>query len=91
MLFFEVFPLTTLASSVNGKTSKKSMQNDAAVLGVSRPLGSWVLTHQDRFHSASSVKGLTSKNVTMCYVIVVVGINSPSAGTPRLRVEQYLN
>ena len=26
MLFFEVLPLTTLAVSVNGKTSKKSVQ-----------------------------------------------------------------
>ena len=26
MLFFEVLPYTTLASSVNGKTSKKSVQ-----------------------------------------------------------------
>ena len=26
MLFFEVLPFTTLASSVNGKTSKKSVQ-----------------------------------------------------------------
>ena len=38
MLFFNVLSFTTLASSVNGKTSKKSMQkNDAAVFGVSMP------------------------------------------------------
>ena len=35
---FEELPFTTLASSVNGKTSKKACKNDAAVLGVSRPL-----------------------------------------------------
>ena len=35
--FFEVLPFTTLAVSVNGKTSKKSVQNDASVFGVSRP------------------------------------------------------
>ena len=36
MLFFEVLPLTTLAVSVNGKTSNKSVLKDAAVFGVSR-------------------------------------------------------
>ena len=35
---FDVLPFTMLASSVNGKTSKKRCKNDAAVLGVSRPL-----------------------------------------------------
>ena len=39
MLFFGVLPFTTLAVSVNGKTSKKACKNDAAVFGVSRPLG----------------------------------------------------
>ena len=39
VLFFDVLPFTTLASSVNGKTSKKSVQkkNDEAVFGVSLP------------------------------------------------------
>ena len=40
-LFFEVLPFTDDASVVNGKTSKKSMKNDAAVFGVSRPLDSY--------------------------------------------------
>ena len=40
MLFFEVLPFTTLASSVNGKLQRKACKNDAAVFGVSRPLGS---------------------------------------------------
>ena len=45
MLFFEVLPYTTLAVSVNGKTSKKSVQKNATFFfGVSRPLR--VLTHQ---------------------------------------------
>ena len=35
MLFFEVLPFTTLAVSANSKTSKKSVQKDAASLGVS--------------------------------------------------------
>ena len=36
MLFFDVLQFTRLASSVNGKTSKKSVpKNDAAVFGVS--------------------------------------------------------
>ena len=29
--------------------------------------------------------------VFLVVVVVVVDINSPTAGTPRLRVEQYLN
>ena len=38
MLFFEVLPFTTLAVSVNSKTSNKSMQKYAAFFfGVSRP------------------------------------------------------
>ena len=36
MLFIEVLPFTTLAVSVNSKTSK-ACQNDAALFGVSRP------------------------------------------------------
>ena len=36
MLFFDILPFTMLASSVNGKTSKKGVKNDAAVFGVSR-------------------------------------------------------
>ena len=39
--FFEVLPYTTLASSVNGKTSKKSVQKKTRrSFGVSMPLGS---------------------------------------------------
>ena len=73
MLFFEVLPFTTLASSVNGKTSKKSAQK--------RRGGVWcfyalrVLTHQKPPRCfctlffevlpfsklASSVNGKTSK------------------------------
>ena len=37
MLFFDVLPFTNDASVVNGKTSKKSVQNDAVVFDVSRP------------------------------------------------------
>ena len=39
MLFFEVLPFTTLAVSVNSKTSKKSVQKTRRFFGVSRPLG----------------------------------------------------
>ena len=38
MLFFDVLPFMTLPVSVKDKTSKKSVQNDAVVFGVSRPL-----------------------------------------------------
>ena len=37
-LFFDVLPFTTLAVSVNSKTSKKSMQKNAALFGVSKGL-----------------------------------------------------
>ena len=37
MLFFDILPYTDDASVINGKNSKKNMQNDAAVFGVSRP------------------------------------------------------
>ena len=52
MLFLEVLPFTTLAVSVNGKTSKKSVQKDAAVFGVSRPL--WYLTSSLFAHISSA-------------------------------------
>ena len=39
LLFFEVLPFATHASSVNGKLclQRKACQNDAAVFGVARP------------------------------------------------------
>ena len=49
MLFFHVLPFTTLASSVNRKTSKKSVKkNDAAVFDASRPLKAKFQCHPAR-------------------------------------------
>ena len=46
-----------LASSVNGKISKKCMQNDAAVSSVSRP---YVLCYSVRTYQQSASRSLSS-------------------------------
>ena len=42
-------------------------------------------------HQLSAISAVIGNRFTIVVVVVVVDINSPNVGTPRLRVEQIIN